>query len=726
MISSETVALVEIVKNAYDADAKNVLIRFTGDMLSGSGSVIVYDDGHGMSLNTVNDAWMVIATTNKKTNHYSESGKRRVLGEKGIGRFAASRLAHELELVSKRSNINSEVYAFFDWTQFDNDELFLDQVSFSTAEREPEEILNTWELSKYIADQVNEKEMHGTILKMNLLNHRWEKSDFVTLQRGLSRLVSPFKSELEFNIHVEVPSDIGEVHSTITPPEIINYPHYTVIGNVKEDGEFQITYELKATGEAISSNGYFTLRNNQGNWELIRTVDKIYNESESETDAEYREISCGPFKFELRVWDRDELDNINQKLGTGIRAIRKDLDAIAGINIYRDDFRVLPYGEPDNDWLRLDLRRVQTPAKRLSNNQITGFISITADGNPELKDRSNREGLDNNLAYSDLQDVLLSTLTDLENERYSARRKHSKRNGNDKKDGLFDTPDFNTLRENLSKDGATKQESLQLISDVEKEWKEKVTKFKDVLSQYHALATLGGIIDKVLHDGRQPLSSIQTQAGLGREKTRDLIIDPEPQSKKLLIEAESIKDIETKFSKIVDQASILRDVFNRVEPFGGRKRGRPKKFYIEDIIDQTFRNYQRELNSNNIKVFLPDSETLVSLDITELSEIVTNLLTNSIYWLGHVPADKRSIRVSLERKNASELQILFSDTGPGIEAKHRKEIFDPYFSTKPDGHGLGLSLVGEIVKDYYNGSVELLDTGSYGGATFRIILRKRI
>src|SRR6185295_19710245 len=104
-----------------------------------------------------------------------------------------------------------------------------------------------------------------------------------------------------------------------------------------------------------------------------------------------------------------------------IQDVRRDLDAMAGINVYRDNFRVLPYGEPQNDWLRLDIRRVQNPTLRLSNNQIFGIVNISADENPNLRDQSNREGLDENQALQDLRLVLIAVLARLEEERYKSR-----------------------------------------------------------------------------------------------------------------------------------------------------------------------------------------------------------------------------------------------------------------------------------------------------------------
>lgn len=715
LISSETVALIELVKNAYDADAENVLISFSGDLKEGGGAIEVIDDGHGMDMNTIRNSWMIIATSTKKHNKESKSGHRRVLGEKGIGRFATARIAQELELFTRTSDqADTESYAIFDWTQFDDDERFLDEILFLADSQTATEIVPDWRLKEF-SEKKYQVPCHGTVLRMNRLKHTWEKHDLENLQRGLSRLLSPFYPRSDFNIFLNLPDERSEFNSRITPPEVIKYPHYIVKGEVKEDGKYSFIVQIEEESHPYDFVGYFYKVFSDNEWVLYpsKQMPELKKASPNQKGVE-----CGPFTFELRVWDRDELENVNQKVGGGIRSIRKDLDAIAGINIYRDGFRVLPYGEPDNDWLRLDIRRVQAPTKRLSNNQITGYITITADMNPGLHDRSNREGLDNNAAYADLQSIMKFVLNETENLRYAAKRKKPENRDSDEQKGLFDPPDFNKITDALNRGDAGKKETLDLINKAQVDWKNQIKKLQGVLSQYHALATLGGIVDKILHEGRQPLAKIQTEAGLGREMAEDLLED--------YPDFPRLKDFEKSYGKIVGQSSILRDVFRRAEPFGGRKRGRPKKYYIEELIRDIFQLYDKELKDSSVNVDLPESETLVSIDATELSEIFTNLITNSLYWLKSVSETKRNIRVMVERKSSGSLEIIFSDTGPGVDPKYKDQIFEPYFSRKTEGHGLGLCLVGEIVHDYYNGSVELLDTGKSGGAVFRIILKKRV
>jgi signal transduction histidine kinase len=117
---------------------------------------------------------------------------------------------------------------------------------------------------------------------------------------------------------------------------------------------------------------------------------------------------------------------------------------------------------------------------------------------------------------------------------------------------------------------------------------------------------------------------------------------------------------------------------------------------------------------------------LVRVDAAEFEEVIVNLLQNSLYWLQHVAKTKREIGVSVKRIAPDNVQIVFADSGPGVPYENRERIFEPYFSTKPDGVGLGLTIAGEIVSDYYGGNVELMDSGRHPGATFRITLRKRV
>lgn len=723
LISSETVALIELVKNSYDADARVVLIRFSGELTAGAGMLEVIDDGHGMDLQTVQSAWMEPATDLKKKAKVSRTLKRRLLGEKGIGRFAAARLAAELELITRAAGGSSEVYGIFDWSQFDNDALYLDEVLILTEERPAIEITPQWLLARHATENrasAPSSGTQGTILRMHRLNRAWDDKDLEVMRRGLSRLVSPYSGDRDFRIMVELP-DGDEAHtSEITPPEILKYPHYTIEGEVSADGRYHLRIQLLSTNQKESLQGLFKRSQVGGRSHVV--------DVEGASDviiAEPERIKCGAFKIELSVWDRDQLESVDQKIGTGIRSIRNDLDAIAGINIYRDGFRVLPYGEPDNDWLRLDLRRVQTPGLRLSNNQLTGYILISADQNPELKDQSNREGLGSNQAFLDLHETTLLILSKLEALRYDAKKRERGKSGEQPRNGgALSMVDMNDLRDVLRQEMPQNDRALELLNQKTAEWEAKISDIRNVVSRYHALATLGQLIDKVIHDGRQPLATIQTQASLGREQL-DEYIEPEADADVDVPNA-VLGRSSHRFHLISQSAALLDTTFRRLEPLSGRKRGRPKKLYLEELIRDAFGYFEKEIEELGINVSTPKDEFLVTVEPTEMKEVFINLISNSVYWLQQTPREGRAILVKCARTSSGAIEIVFADSGPGVPLRNRHSIFDPYFTTKPNGVGLGLAIAGEIVRDYYEGSLELLDTGPLKGAAFRITLRKRI
>jgi C4-dicarboxylate-specific signal transduction histidine kinase len=163
-----------------------------------------------------------------------------------------------------------------------------------------------------------------------------------------------------------------------------------------------------------------------------------------------------------------------------------------------------------------------------------------------------------------------------------------------------------------------------------------------------------------------------------------------------------------------------------MEPFGGRRRGRPGQLYLEDIVRDAFVIFGKDIDHLKVKTLLPQTQTLVRVDPAELQEVIINLLQNSLYWLNEVKESKREIAVKIERKGEDHVEILFSDSGPGVSSQNRELIFQPYFTTKPNGVGLGLSIVGEIVSDYYGGELQLLKQGPLKGANFLVTLRRRV
>lgn len=706
LISNDTVAIIELVKNAFDADAKNVTIKFDDDLEEGEGYIEVIDNGVGMDINTIRNTWMEPATPTKKKEKSSPNGSRRVLGEKGVGRFAASRLANSLELISRKSASSDEARAFFDWTQFDDEEKFLDEIEIETSVRSPAEILPNGFFDSSGPTQ-------GTILRMKGLRNTWDEMTFLALQRGLSRLVSPFSNVDGFNINISAPKAYSKFSKNIEPPQSIKYPHYKVSGRVSADGSFDLTYTVLANGDPIPLKGRL-IPTSDGHWELL-------GESNLPDKDNFRPPECGPLDIELRIWDRDDLGNIVQMIKSSISNVRKDLDSFAGVNIYRDGFRVLPYGEPNNDWLRLDLRRVQNPTLRLSNNQIFGYVQITADGNPDLKDQSNREGLRESQAYYDLREIMITILSRMEAYRRQYKKRESvggTKNEPTKKPSLFDPIDFEGIKTHLSDNHPSDKVAFEMVQKVELDFTQRLGELKQVVARYHGLATLGQLIDGLLHQGRHPLSKIVGYANLGFENVSREI------SKS--VEFPNLASTRDRFEKILKQGQVLDGVFKRIEPFGGRRRGRPAQLYMEQLIRDSQELLNDDFEKLKIKFTVSDTQTLVKVDSAELQEVFVNIMQNSLYWLSLVPDNSRLVAATVKRNSDTSVEVILADSGPGVPWENRESIFEPYFSTKSDGVGLGLSIVGDIITDYYGGSLELMESNSLGGAAFRITLRRRV
>jgi hypothetical protein len=238
---------------------------------------------------------------------------------------------------------------------------------------------------------------------------------------------------------------------------------------------------------------------------------------------------------------------------------------------------------------------------------------------------------------------------------------------------------------------------------------------REVLSRYSRLATLGGLIDNVVHDIGTPLGKI---ISLTQQILRLIYNSVNGDFPK--------RDITDKLRVIREQSDVIKTVVRRIEPFGGRRRGRPEELRLETIIADAFNVLDTDIEKVKPTIELPSTTTIVTLDPAEIQIVIINLLRNSLYWLTKVPQETRRIAVSVERVRENTVDVIFSDSGPGVDENVRDLIFEPYFTTKPNGIGLGLKIAGEIVNDFYDGTLELVSGGPLPGATFRMRFRRRV
>lgn len=683
LISSDNVAIIELVKNSYDADSPIVDISFNGIVKEkeegkkkkkyidhNNASIVIYDEGKGMDFKTIESAWMEPATNFKKKIANSNA-KRKFTGEKGIGRFASAKLASHLELITKQKE-GEEIVVKFNWDDFSDEEKYLDKIKVNWEIRKPKEIKTS-----------------GTILKIIGLNNDWDEDKIRELRVTLSRLLNPIVPTEDFLISLNIPEGLdGNLDGIVERPETLNKPDYSICGVITKHGrpeKIEFFSKNKGTKETLS-----------------------FTEKEFLLKDPHRNSITGEFSFEFRIWNRDNLSELSKEINSTVKNVKKDLDDLSGISIYRDNVRVLPYGNKNNDWARLDIRRVNNPTLRLSNNQIVGYISIGLESNPLLKDQSNREGIIEGQALEDVKELIRLILNEVEQRRYNERPRENEKSTS--QESLFEKFSLSSISELVKQNIPGNKIIIDAVQKKDIEIKESITKVQEVISRYRRLTTLGQLIDAVVHDGGNYLNKIDLQASLISKVLKQKEINKDELSKHI----SNIQNLRKDFAQL----------FRRIEPFGGRKRGRPKNIILEEVIKNQFLLYHTDIERLNITYEISNTHNTVTMDEAELGIIFMNLIQNSIYWLENIDAERKII-VQVERTNSEELNIIFSDSGPGIKEGMEDNIFEPYFSTKPDGIGLGLAIVGELVSEY-NGEFLLISNGLLDGATFKIIFRYRV
>lgn len=698
LISSASVALAELVKNAFDADARHVLVRLSEEQ--GGASLDVLDDGLGMSPTVVETTWLEPATPNRRRYSVSPGG-RRVLGEKGVGRFATAKLARHLTLGTRQPEVDVETTATVDWTQFENDELFLEQVEVPIDHHAPDLFAKGGAVSTIWASALSDLGIvnatpaveRGTLLQMSSLREEWSESFVLELRRSLQRLVSPFAdkaladSALDFRVFLQLPGRLSELQGAIGPAEELTRPHYTLEATVDDRGMAEVSMTLRGSAEPV-------------------------RESLNLATNAHRHPRMGAFRLSLRVFDRDPR-SLSELAAGGARIsdVRQQIDAVAGISIYRDGFRVLPYGQPGNDWLHLDQRRINTPSKRISNSQVIGFVSISREGNPGLVDQSNREGLVSGPAFEDLKSSVVTLIGALETHRAELRREERIRARD-----LFERDALRRLDEAVAR-RPNDNELARLVGKARRDIESRDAVLRDILSQLQRQATVAMLIDGFVHEATQPIRAVLNASRVGITLAKVAGTDGPM----------SASDAMREFRLIQGQARALNDLLNLYRPFGGRKQGRPHPVEVEAVVRDTVAILRPEIDRVQADVTLPDGHTSVTVDQTELQQVVINLLINSLYWLGTVPDGlPRLVSIAVARREDQSVTLQVSDSGPGVPDSIRDRIFEPYFSGRADGHGLGLWIASEIVSDYYGGDLRLVDDGPLPGATFEATLRRRV
>ncbi len=690
LVTNDVVALMELIKNSYDAYAYHVNIVFGNN--NGDTFIEVSDDGVGMTRDTIEKVWAVVATPYKRKHPTISRGGslRRVSGNKGMGRFSSARLGDKLDIYTKHQD-DTYLHVSIDWKSF------LDPDGTFPCSIQVEEL----EHYSLITDT-------GTRIIISNLKSMWAESDFKELQDNLSRIMSPFEEVSDFSMTLTIASNILANYKSssmkILPPAFIRTPIYRIIASVDETGSTTWEYDYKNPRSLKT-------REDKGNlsWDDVFAAQIATDVvSLKKTRIDVHQASCGPFSLEIRAWDLDvdSIRDIADAFDMNKGAVRSTLRAYKGISIYRDGVLVLPKSEASRDWIGLDTRRISDIGKRMSTSQMLGIVRIGADTNPEIRDTTDREKLVDTKENIEFCAIIKSIIGQLENMRDMDRERKRK------EPSLVDV--FSALSpEKLVADavqavkkGQAASEVLQLVRDYENESRSKIDDVRSRLYYYGQVATAGSMASFILHEIRGGLTSIKRFLGSVEKYLK------------------SFDSTTLDYYKISQESHarmmLVANSFAPLYSTGFKKKSYTCNLKKEIEMSLSFLNDRIEKSKIIVNYEIPGNIS-IGLHPGELQTVIVNLIDNAIYWIDQANSGERRVNISIcHDSNTSafkRLTLKINDTGTGVLRENAEKIFEPGVTSKAHGIGMGLVIVAEVLARH-QGKIAVQIPGELSGATF--------
>ena len=706
LLKNERVALVELIKNAYDADSGTVTVEFVNFAPSmrnrDDSRIVVRDDGCGMTPETVKTAWMNPATPMKflakKGGRLRTTERNRVVqGEKGIGRFAVLKLARKVTVTTRVRGARSETVLTYDFTRFDDDfvvedgeerEIFLDEMRVDWDERRPVTLPGL---------------ARGTVIEMEALKGAWSERVIAQLCRDVANLTDPVSRLTRKDV-----SDSFEINV------VCNGEHRAVAHDEEETLKSLIDDKavFSIEGRFLSKGCVFRFDAGSGD-EQVTLYDEpvkalwIWRQRYSKTEArakagDEQTYLCGDFAFHFYIFDFSRGIDGRYVLSQAEKNRLKD----HRVYLYRDSVRVYPYGDPDDDWLNIDTSRgIGRAGDFFSNDQVIGWVDITQEGNPALRDKTNREGLiETGGAAEDfvfLIGTFLSYIKQVPFQRYQMNQRQ-KGLADAVRDGVV-SGSLAKLRGSLERAGDVMH--AREVSKIESDYKKEHTFLSRRAEMTEDLAGVGLSVEMASHD-------IMLLIGRAQDIGRRLVRHAQKGSLEQVQEqADTLLGV---LDQIVNGMSDVQSLFR-----SSRRRRKVQK--IEPLLDKIHAIYASLLAKCEItynKSVVGSSPLVADAPDGVIMQVLINLFDNAAYWLDtKVPSAPREIRVTLDGDAGT---LLFSDDGPGVDLEDKSYIFEAFFSGKgQEGRGLGLYIARQLLERYGYG-IEVVETprSSLGGADF--------
>lgn len=650
LIKEEGIALFELVKNAYDADATTVTVTLKDIDKTDKGEIIVLDDGCGMDWDTIKNVWMEPGTDyraeqvqkGQKTPYFH----RTPMGQKGIGRFGAHKLGKKILLIT-RSTKQQEIVVGINWSDFE-EKKYLEDVPVTVKEREPEMFTgkNT-----------------GTYIKITGLWNSWTRGMVRNIYRSTNSICSPFKSPDSFRTSIKIEDKDKDdwIKGLMSWKDAKDLKLFTATCIMEKDG-LSYNYEFVPWKNMTRVKG-----------RKVKVPDKnckkIKMMNEKKEPVNLGDYNIGKVKLDLYIYDLD-----TNLLALGIKdkkGLREFLKYNGGLRVYRDGVRVYDYGEPGNDWLDLGVRRVNVPTQRISNNIMIGAASISRNESSDLVEKTNREGFIENKAVRQFREAVLCALTQIEAERNKDKKRLRATYTKTYKEPVIDA--VTDLRTKIEKKGLTKE--------------------------------LGGYLDRIENDYRNVRDKLLTSAGAGLSLSIVIHeIDKIIRELSLTIEKQKTPD---KIKTLTKHLAELVEGYATLVRKGGSAR-----LKASDLIRQAIFNVNYRLAVHNITVINGSSsknDFVIKCSRRLILGAIMNLVDNSIWWLANKNPSKKIIYITPSKELSEGPAIVIADNGTGF-MDTAEDVTQPFFSRKPDGMGLGLHITDEVMKAH-KGFFRILEEG---------------
>ena len=676
LITDRVTALFELVKNCYDANATETTIVFNNVGLekNGESSIIIKDDGIGMSFADIRDKWMVIGTSNKRSNPYSpEPFNRKCVGEKGIGRFAVDKLGDKVNIITKQYGENQWLDVEIDWEAYYKQSVEQHDIKLFT------DIENHYEFH----DSENQND-HGTTLTITNVREIWLENDIKRFVEEAAKLVSPF-ANMSYPMQIKVVAPEYGIE-TIATKNLDDVSIATI--------DFTLDFDLSANTQ---DSAYFN-----ENTEVI-------------------EIQTIPIKsfggIKMKVFFFDD---------TARRRYRKEFpnNQIDGVKIYRDGIITTPFAENESDddkkrdVLGIDKRLWKDIFDRVSTREIIGIVEITKKDNPMIIDATNRQDFVDNEQYRDLKEFIITQLDAIESYKKYLRKKKRKENSNTLESAGQEIQSFISSVENIAQQNPNLKDSLtpvveqakktgKAVRTAIKEKKEAEEEFARKESIYMSIMSLQEYAIHITHAVRTTLNKIRDRVEYFN------LFYPDPTEEDIF--KRYAKEMYVEFlnvNKVIDY--MLSYSQSNIQP---------EDIELDKTIKEIFIEYKPLFDANHITadIVIPEKMMLRNTRQQFFRDILQNLLDNSIKALKDSSQKIIRCTVVIEKE---KLIIMLSDTGNGIPEEKRTWVFGIYNTTTQDqgGAGIGLYIVKTRVESL-QGNVSIIDS-EFGniGTTVKIEL----